>query len=148
MYYGGKSLLYFDDTIPTINIESVFRNLTENMRDKHGQNHYKTKLAQFSKESGIKLTKGFLDVVVGYDNPTEHLGAIKNKDDGKNSPSAIIYTNNIIANGENFPNKYYCVNFDSTNDSYVGKSLGKTDSVSKENKNHKPYRSSVLDEMR
>ena len=149
IYYGGKKLIYFDDAIPTINIESVFRNSTENMRDKHGKNHYKERLAKFSKETGISLTKGLPDITVGYDDPTEHLGAIKNKDNGKNSPSAIIYENNIIANGENFPTMYYCINFiDSTSDSYVGESLGKTDDVDKEYKKHKPYRLSTLDKMR
>ena len=148
MYYGGKSLLYYDDTIPTINIESIFRNLTEKIKDQYKPNHYKDKLAKFSKESGIKLTNGLLDVTVGYDNPTEHLGANQNNDDGKKSPSAIIYANNIIANGEIFP-KYYRINFiDSTSDSYVGESLGKTDSVGKVYKNHDEYRSSMLDEMR
>ena len=94
--------------------------------------------------------KGFLDVTVGYDddNPTEHLGANKNNDDGKKSPSAIIYGNNIIANGEIFP-KSYCINFiDSTSDGYVGESLGKTDNVNKKYSNHNTYRSSVLDEMK
>ena len=150
MYYGGKNLMYYDDNIPTINIETVFRNLTENMIDKYGKNHYKDKLVKFSKETGIALTKkGLPDVTVGYGDPTEYLGAIKNKDDGKKSPSAIIYDNNIIANGENFPNRYYCINFiDCTSDSSVVTSDDKTDSVGKEYKNHKPYRSSVLDEMR
>ena len=150
MYYGGKNLMYYDDTLPTINIEAVFRNLTENMRDKYGENHYKDKLTKFSKETGIALNKKrLLDVTVAYDDPTEQHGAIQNKDNGKISPSSIIYANNIKANGENFPTKCYCINFiDSTCDSYVGEYLGKTDSVGKEDKNHKPYRSSVLKEMR
>lgn len=36
MYYGGKKLMYYNDDVSTINIESIFRNLTENMKDIHG----------------------------------------------------------------------------------------------------------------
>ena len=55
MYYGGKSLMYYDDTVPTINIEAVFRNWTEYIKEKYGQNHYKSKIDKFSKETGIAL---------------------------------------------------------------------------------------------
>lgn len=149
MYYGGKDTLYCNDAISTINIESVFRNLTENFINQYKQNHYKAKLAKFSKETGIALKKnGLLDVSV-TDNPTEYLGAIQNNKNGKNSPSPIIYGfPNIIANGEIFPNRYYCINFiDSTSASSVAISVNKTDIANKEYKNHNTYRSSVLSEM-
>ena len=151
MYYGGKSVLYHSDDTPTINIESVFRNLTENIIEKYKLNHYKAKLAKFSKETGIALNKnGLLDVTV-TDNPTEYPGANQNDKNGKNSPSAIIYSSNfpnIKANGEIFPKRYYYINFiDSTKESSVAISVNKTDIAEIKYKNHNMYRSSVLGEM-
>lgn len=89
MFFGGKGLIYYDDTIPTINVESIFRGLTYFLRDTTG-NHYKEKLSRFSRETGIALNKnGLLDVTM-TDDPTEALGASLSAQDGKISPSPII----------------------------------------------------------
>lgn len=151
MYYGGKELIYFDNELPEINVESVFRNLTHFMKDKHKANHYKERLSKFSQETGIALTeKGLLDVIVS-DNPTESSGANQSNQNGKNSPSSIIYTltkSNIIANGEIFPKKYYRINLvDGTSKPSVTTSDNRTDVVNKQYKNHEPYRSSDITEM-
>ena len=146
LYFGGKELLYYDDKLPEINIESVFRNYTYCMKKRHKDNHYKKHIARFSQETGIALTeKGLLDIRVTdhlreTDDPTEDAGAIQYDKNGKNSPVAII--SNIIADGENFPNKYYLINFSSsgTRDSSV-KTPGEKP------KNHKTYRPGVLQNM-
>ena len=141
LYFGGKGMIYYDDKMPKINIESVFRNYTYCMKEKYKSNHYKDYIAKFSKETGIALNKnGLLDVQVtdylpGTDNPTEEFGAENNNKNGKNSPSSIICSY-IIANGEIFPNKYYIINFCTENSSVkiAGKKV----------KNHKLYRSAIL----
>ncbi len=138
MYYGGKQLLYYDRKAPEINLELVFRNLCYYLKDKYKANHYKERIAKFSKEAGIALNKnGLLDVTVMED-PTESPGDFMSDEIGKNSPSCILYSKNlssIKAIGENFPEKYYRIIL-STNDSSVGKSNDR-----RTLKNHKPYRS-------
>ena len=144
LYFGGKEVLYYDEKMAKINIESVFRNYTYCMKEKYKPNHYKDYIAKFAKETGIALNKnGLLDVEVtdylpGTDNLTEDLGAEKYYKDGKNSPSTII-CKYIKANGEIFPNRYYIINFD------TGKSSVKiADEKDIKNTNHKTYRSAIL----
>lgn len=150
LYFGGKGLLYYDEDLPEVNIESIFRNYTYCMRKRYKDNHYKEHIAKFSKETGIALTKkGLLDIRVADhlpepDDPTEDAGAIQYTENGKNSPTAIIYdqnNSNIKANGEIFPNKYYVINFGDTRSSSV-KTPGE------KSKNHKNFRSGVLQDMK
>ena len=149
LYFGGKELLYYDDTVPQINIESIFRNYTYFMKKRYKDNHYKEHIAKFSKETGIALNgKGLLDVTITdhlpeTDDPTEDAGATQYIKNGKNSPTAIIYDHddsNVKANGEIFPNKYYVINFSGTRNSSV-KIPGE------KSKNHKEYRAGVLQDM-
>ncbi len=96
LYYGGKRVIYYNDKNSRINIESVFRNYTYCMKEKHKSNHYKEHIARFAKETGIALNGyGLLDVKVTdhlppTDDPTEEPGAKNYDKNGKNSPSAII----------------------------------------------------------
>ena len=148
MYYGGKAVLHNvsdddidNDRIPTIDIESLFRNLTRYLKTTHKVNHYKDRIARFSGETGIRLNRnGLLDVTV-TDEPTEPTGASLSNQNGKNSPTAIIYSINRIAHGEIFPTKYYHVNFvddsGTSEASVAGRPL----------KNHDPYRSSILNDI-
>lgn len=72
-------------------------------------------------------------------------GANKYFENGKNSPAAIIYDqddSNIKENGEIFPNKYYVINFNV--EGTVNSSVKTPD---KNSKNHKQYRSGVLQDM-
>lgn len=148
MYFGGKGLIYYDNTIPAINVGSVFSGLTYFLQDTTG-NHYKDRLSKFSRETGIALNKnGLLDVTM-TDDPTEALGATLSTQDGKISPSSIINIPiNIIEDGENFPSMFYRVKLsDCTNKSSVTPSVDRTDGVNKGYKNHGAYRSSVLSAM-
>ncbi len=50
---GGKRflevpLIYFDEKIPTINAESLFRNMCCYCVDKYGSDHYKRKIKEFT----------------------------------------------------------------------------------------------------
>lgn len=144
LYFGGKKVIYYEDKLSEINIESVFRNFTYCMKKKYKSNHYKDYIARFAKKTGIALNaNGLLDVKVAdyppaTDNPTEDPGAENNDKNGKNSPSSIL-CNNIIPDGEIFPNRYYIINFDTRNSSVK--------IADKKDINHKPYRSAILHDM-
>lgn len=145
LYFGGKGIIYYDDKIPQINIESVFRNYTYCMKEKYKPNHYKDYIARFANETGIALNENrLLDVEVtdylpGTDNLTEDSGAEDYDKNGKNSQSSIICSNGIKPNGEIFPNRYYIINFGTGNSSVK--------IADKKDKNHKQYRSAILQDM-
>lgn len=50
LYLGGKELIYFDETIPNINIDHLFRSYTTHVRLNYGAKHFKEKLQRFSKK--------------------------------------------------------------------------------------------------
>ena len=103
IYFGGKELLYYDDSIPEINPESLFRNLSFYFLDKYKVNHYKRKIAEFSKEARIALNdKNLLDISVA-----EKLPEVDGRSNGKNSPNPTIVLN---TSGEKFPTRYYLIN--------------------------------------
>ena len=144
MYYGGKSVLHLydkDDGIPKINIESLFRNLTNCLEDRHGVTNLRRHTEKFSRETGLALNrKGKFDVAVVDDlsalleteKVTEEAGAIQND---KNSPSSIIYPLYIIGDGEKLS---YVMNFGSTSEPSVAK---------RNSGSHADFRSSDLDSL-
>lgn len=150
MYFGGYSkLLYYNDTIPTINIESIFRNLVYYFNDRYKANHYKEKIAKFSAETGIGLTsKGLLDVtsqdridtLISQGHLPEDIGAKQSHQSGKKSPRTIIYEGSRIANGEFFP-KYYQIRMKGTEKVSGGKT---TKSFTVQKQNHKTERASII----
>ena len=94
MYYGGKEVLYFDPSIPMINMESTLRNMTYYLKDKRGLTNYKRSIKGFARKHGIRLNeKGLLDISV-IDNVTELTGT---SDIDKNSQKPIIF---YKSNGE------------------------------------------------
>jgi hypothetical protein len=131
MYFGGKKLLHYDDTVPEINIESVVRNTTNFLEDKYGAKHYNRKLREFSRDTGIALNeKGLLDVSVEEES-AETVGAI----DGKNLPFPTIY----VPIGRKSPNTFYRINY--------GENCTRSFSADKKANYHRSYRSSVLGEI-
>lgn len=134
MFYGGKGLLYFDDSIPQVNLESVIRNMSICLKEKYGDTHYKRKIAEFAKENGVALNKNkMLDVFIS-EKLTEKAGANQN---GKISPNPIILSKSL---GENLPTINYIIrlNDDCTNRYSVEK---------RPNRIHAPYRSSFIDDI-
>lgn len=133
MYYGGKELLHFDDSLSTINIEALFRNMSFCLKEKHGATHYKRKLAEFSRATGIGLNKdGFLDVSV-TENLAENTGTNQS---GKNltNPSKII-----LPLVRFLPRRYYQV--------FFGEGCTRNLSEKKRSNWHHLHRSSVLGEI-
>ena len=64
LYSGGKKLLYFDESIPMITIELLFRNMCLYWKDQHGDN-YRRKVYEFSTRTGIALNdKKYLNVSI------------------------------------------------------------------------------------
>ena len=137
MYYGGNELLHFDESIPTINIESLTRNMSYYLKEKYGNTNYKRKISEFAKANNIRLNeKKLLDISII--NPTEDVGTSSYDSNNKISPSSILLP--IIVNGEILLN--YQINIDKkecTNPSSV---------VQKVPINHNSYRSSMLNDIR
>ena len=159
MYFGGKKLIYYNGTIPVINVETVFRSLTYYFEDQYN-NHYREKLKKFSTLSGIALnSKGLLDVL-SSDEPfeTAHLtekysGASQQDQDREISANHFYIYNYIIikANGGNFP-RYYRVGLCTSNSSVVTIDAGNSydhpaHDKRKPSEYHKNYRSSTLSQM-
>lgn len=153
MYFGGKKLLYFDESIPTIDVDSLFRNLTSYLRKTKGSKHFRERLRTLSNKTGIALTdRGNLSVTVVDEadefahqiHPTEADGAASPKTlkNGGISPTTIMYKKD---DGENPPfSRYYRIELRGcTRTSSVGKGAKGDLAV----KQHKLYRSSVLDDM-
>ena len=143
-YLGGKERVYFDNKIPKINIESVFRNLSYYLKDKYKEKHYKEEIRKFSEKTGIALNKkGFFDVIV-TDDPTEVQSGAQNADGG-NAPTTIIYSkDNIKGNGAIPLKVYYRIILD--NDCTRKNSAARVPSGNRSGK-HNPYRASVMENM-
>lgn len=106
MYYGGKEVLYFDSSIPMINMETTLRNMTYYLKNKDGPTHYKRSIKRFAGKHGIRLNKkGLLDISA-IDDATE-LTATSGV--GKNSQNPIIF---YKSNGEFLPRLCYQIHLE------------------------------------
>lgn len=90
MYYGGNSkLMYFDETVPTIDLESTIRNMAYSMKNRHGDKHYKEAIKRFAKKNHIGLNKKGLPDISVSEFSTEYNDTFLSKNGG-NSPNTII----------------------------------------------------------
>ncbi|MDE7432421.1 MAG: DEAD/DEAH box helicase family protein [Lachnospiraceae bacterium] len=106
MYYGGKQLLYLDESLPTIDMESTLRNMTYYYKNEHGDTHYKSYIRRFARQHGIRLNKkGLLDISA-VDGVTELMGTSV---DGKNSQNPIIF---YKSNGEFLPRSCFQIHLE------------------------------------
>lgn len=156
MYFGGShsQCLYYDKSIPKMNIDDLFRGLTSYERKTKGDKHYLEKLKRISGKTGVALnSKGLFDITV-TDEPhftarltEEQSGAINTveNENGGNSPSPNYIIYNIKGNGENPPLFYqikFNVNSNGTRNSSVSRISSKNPAA-----NHKLYRSNVINEL-
>ena len=146
MYFGGKNLMYFDESAPTINPESLVRSMSIYLQDKYGDTNYKRKLQEFSKNTKVALTsKNLPDVKVVEDLPEldkiTETGSGANDEINKISPTHYVY---IMGNGENLLNKYYRIRFDDCCTS--NHSVDQNDK--KESMNHKDWRKPDIEYIR
>ena len=146
MYFGSnkQDLIYFDDSIPEINTESLIRNMTTYLRDKHGDTHYKKKIAEFARTHSIALNnRNLLDVSL-VSTPTEEDGAFETitNQDGKFLPNSIIL--NKPTSGKKLPNISYVINLvpNRTSNTSVEGAIG-----TKAPRQRTPHRSSMLDDI-
>lgn len=98
IYFGGKRVLYFDESAQMINIELLIRNMCLYLRDHYGDKHYKDRVYKFSELTGLAVTeRKMLDVSVVEvsKRPVVTL-------DGTLSPNSIIYKIDI---GDKSPSK-------------------------------------------
>ena len=92
-------LKYFDQSIPEITVESLFRNMTLCLKDLRGDTNYKRYLKKFSVDTGIRLNQDdFLDISVKY-GVDEYINS-----NDKISTSSII---KIYEDVENLSNIHY-----------------------------------------
>ena len=147
MFYGGKEVIYCDSNTKTFNVESLFRNMTSYLQDTCKE-HYKRKLKEFSNHTHIAMNKnGLLDVRFTEKSHRITTGTQEDTENGKISPTAIIFTPNIIDHGEKLPNLRYVIKFsECTDKSSVSISDRKKDMRTK-HRNHTEYRSAVISEM-
>ena len=90
IFLGGKRLLDFDKSIPTINIDLLIRSMYLYLRDLYGDKNYRRKIYDFSRSTGLSLTENkMLDVSIREDTDQ--------KTNETSSPSSILY---IIENGD------------------------------------------------
>lgn len=128
LYKGGDQLLYFDDTIPTIDADWLFMNMSLFLRDRYGATNYKRKIAEFSRATGISLNnKKLPDISVVED----HAEIIIENEVDKNSPF-ITMINEV--SGEKLSDLKYEINF--TDEGRCSKS-----STQKSTSKHRSYRS-------
>ena len=134
MYFGGKKLLYFDPSIPTINIESLIRDMTYYLKCRYGDTNYKRKIVEFAKNNSIALDKKEFLTVYKEDSLTEITGA---NDFNKNMPNPFIVTINGF--GKNLLNYQYRITLENN---------GTSSSVEKSIQNKRtPYRASALNDI-
>jgi hypothetical protein len=98
MFFGSnKGPLYFDDSLPTLDAESIIRNTTNFLEDKYGTKHYKEHIEKLARDTGVALNeKRLLDVSV-VDNIAETTGASPNSNNLSNISTIVEF-------GRKFPN--------------------------------------------
>lgn len=142
MYYGGKKLIYFDETIPMINVDSLIRNMSLYLHDCYGKKHYKEKIYNFSNRTGLALTdQKMLDVSI-----VEELGNCDYNQEGALSPNTLVY---IIESGDKSPRTklYYKIVVNNDVKSISRNNSNNAFLCKKKTKIHLPYRSSDLNKI-
>jgi hypothetical protein len=130
LYYGGKELIYFDDNIPEMDIESLIRNMCLYLKYRFGNTHYKRKIVEFADKTGVKLNQNKLPDILVSDNFAE-------EEFGKISPDSIILPKDF---GEILPKRYYRI--------ALGNKDTNTCSAKKTHANHAAFRSSDINLIR
>ena len=150
LYFGGNSVLYYDETMPTINPDVVFMGMCLCLKNRHGATNYKRKVVSFAEETGILLDSRNLPVVslaeelINNDNLNieksfdEESYRDSHQKDDKKSPKPTIYR--IGDYGEKLSRLSYIINFQ--ND-ITQKESDQSTSPTKPNI-HQPYRSDVI----
>ncbi len=121
LHFGGNKILNFDETLPTINPDIVFMNMSLYLKNRCGATNYKRNIISFAEETGIALDGRKLPVVSLAeelrDNTDfnidkyfdENPDRIPHQKDDKNSPKPIIYNNRDF--GEKLSRLNYTINF-------------------------------------
>ncbi len=150
LHFGGNKILHFDETLPTINPDIVFMNMSLYLKNRCGATNYKRNIISFAEETGIALDGRKLPVVSLAeelrDNTDfnidkyfdENPDRIPHQKDDKNSPKPIIYNNRDF--GEKLSRLNYTINFQ--NDAEQGEP--QQSMITKTPHIHQPYRSGVI----
>ena len=144
MFFGGKNLFYYDETLPKISIESLVMNMELYLKDTYGANNYGREMQKFATTTRVALESSTSLAVYTYSNKDDYIhDCIHDNTLEKISP--FVISGDINRNGENF-SKLYKIIFDGTPD-------GLPRNIKKccENESHKPCRiplKSIVDKCR
>jgi len=86
LHKGTEKLLYFDESVPTINSKWLMMNMCLRLQKRFGPTNYKRKIAEYARETGVLLNDRGLPDVSLAEVPTEYLSE---KIDDKNSSKCI-----------------------------------------------------------
>lgn len=146
LYFGGNSILYYDETMPTINPDVVFMNMCLYLKNRYGATNYKRKVISFAEDAGILLDGRNLPIVslaeVLIDNSNLNIDEESLQDshqkNNKKSPKPSMYSKGDY--GEKLSRLSYTINF---HNDIAQKELDQSTSPTKPNI-HQPYRSDVI----
>ena len=63
LYFGGNEVLYYDETMPTINADIVLMNMCLYLKNRYGATNYKRKIVSFAEDTGIVLDDRKLPII-------------------------------------------------------------------------------------
>lgn len=150
LYFGGNKVLYYDETMPTINPDVVFMNMCLYLKDRYGDTNYKRKIVSFAEDTGILLdgrnlpTVSLAEVLIDNDNLKieksfdEESYRDSHQKDNKKSPKPIIYR--IGDYGEKLSRLNYLINFRQD----VSQEESNQSTLLTKPNVHQPYRSDVI----
>ena len=124
MYFGGKNLFYFNEEVPTIDIEKIDIALGLYMKEKYGD-HHKRELKKFATYAGILTNGNGMPDIQVHDNPDNFIN-------GRILSSPFMYLN---SDGKKLP-KYYFINFGNDENNAV---ITKESGSQEEPKQKQPY---------
>jgi hypothetical protein len=138
MFYGGKSLFYFDYKLPEINVFDLLMSLGRYWRETTPK-HYVDRMKVFSQKTGLRLTDSYmLDVRVEYNSSTNEV------ENGESSPESInTVTLYKKGNGDESP-LLYLLNFIDTDTSTFGGTNKKKAPITG---SHCEYRSDIFEPL-
>ncbi|MCL2034477.1 MAG: hypothetical protein FWG94_07070 [Oscillospiraceae bacterium] len=143
VYLGGRKLLHYDDSIPTVNIASLIENMCLYLHARYGEKNYRRKVYDFSNFTGLALTeRKMFDISVIDDREIR-----EEKSDEDSSPRSYLY---IIENGDKSSrsNLSYRIGIKNENHNNHQEITNPSTPKKKKTKIHKPHRSSDLNDVR
>lgn len=136
LYQGGNEVLYWDKTMPVLDVDWLFMKMCLCLKERYGSTNYKRKVIKFSKETGLVLDeKGLPEItIVDHDNSSSN-----DNENDKIMPKCII---DINRSGKILSNVKYKIHLNDANDHSDNEQLTWMNSSKRS-----PYRSNDLKQL-